>query len=184
MDCFSERIAIGPARNEPNADLVLSFRPSLAPTALARDLNLVLWTPNRPVRSTRVREHGLCPLLQSVGRDRHLRPRATACPGMQLDQCRAVTKTFRCSRLPDSPTDFRLRNCTFGQMPANSSRKQTPPRQQEVLDLLVQGMANKEIGARLGIGERGVKHHVSRLFALYAVSSRAELIAIVLGRKR
>jgi DNA-binding CsgD family transcriptional regulator len=45
-------------------------------------------------------------------------------------------------------------------------------------------MTNKEIGARLGISERGVKHHVSRLFVLYAVESRAELIAVVLGQRR
>jgi len=69
-------------------------------------------------------------------------------------------------------------------MPANLSRKQPSPRQQEVLDLLVRGMTNKEIGTRLGISERGAKHHVSRLFVLYGVASRAELIAIVLGRKR
>jgi DNA-binding CsgD family transcriptional regulator len=45
-------------------------------------------------------------------------------------------------------------------------------------------MTNKEIGARMGITERGVKHHVSRLFVLYGVTNRAELIARVLGRKR
>jgi DNA-binding CsgD family transcriptional regulator len=45
-------------------------------------------------------------------------------------------------------------------------------------------MTNKEIGARLGISERGVKHHVSKLLALYGVEHRAGLIAIVLGRKR
>ncbi len=69
-------------------------------------------------------------------------------------------------------------------MPANPSNRQPSPRQQEVLDLLARGMTNKEIAARLGISERGVKHHVSRLFVLYAVASRAELIAITLGRKR
>jgi DNA-binding NarL/FixJ family response regulator len=53
-----------------------------------------------------------------------------------------------------------------------------------VLDLLVRGMTNKEIAARLGISERGVKHHVSRLFVLHAVENRTELIAIVLRRKR
>jgi two-component system nitrate/nitrite response regulator NarL len=68
-------------------------------------------------------------------------------------------------------------------MPANSTRRQPSPRQQEVLDLLVQGKTNKEIGTRIGITERGVKHHVSQLLALYAVGNRAELIAIVLGRK-
>lgn len=66
----------------------------------------------------------------------------------------------------------------------NSARRQTSPRQQEVLDLLVQGLANKEIAARLGISERGVKHHVSRLLVLYEVESRAALIAIVLSRRQ
>lgn len=76
------------------------------------------------------------------------------------------------------------RNCTFGQMSANSSRRQPSARQQQVLDLLIRGMTNKEIGERLAISERGVKHHVSRLLVLYAVESRAELIAIVLGPKQ
>jgi DNA-binding NarL/FixJ family response regulator len=68
-------------------------------------------------------------------------------------------------------------------MPANSSRRQPPPRQQQVLDLLIRGMTNKEIGERLGISERGVKYHVSRLFLLYEVESRAELMATVLRRR-
>ena len=74
-------------------------------------------------------------------------------------------------------------NCTFGQMPANSSPKQPSPRQREVLRLLIRGMTNKEIWTRLGISERGVKHHVSGLLMLYQVANRAELIAIVLGRR-
>lgn len=68
-------------------------------------------------------------------------------------------------------------------MSANSSSREPSPRQREVLGLLVLGMTNKDIGARLGISERGVKHHVSQLLALYAVANRAELIATVLGRR-
>jgi DNA-binding CsgD family transcriptional regulator len=74
-------------------------------------------------------------------------------------------------------------NCTFGQMAADSSRRQPSQRQRDVLDLLTWGMPNKEIGVRLGISERGVKHHVSRLLALYAVANRAELIAFVLRQE-
>jgi DNA-binding NarL/FixJ family response regulator len=69
-------------------------------------------------------------------------------------------------------------------MPANSSRRQPSPRLQQVLERLLRGKTNKEIGERLGISERGVKHHVSRLLVAYKVESRAELIAIVLGRQR
>jgi DNA-binding NarL/FixJ family response regulator len=68
-------------------------------------------------------------------------------------------------------------------MPEDSSRKQPSPRQEEVLDLVVNGMSNKEIGARLRITERSVKHHVSQLLRVYGVASRAELIATVLGRR-
>jgi DNA-binding NarL/FixJ family response regulator len=100
---------------------------------------------------------------------------------MSLVQVRGENSWLR--SIPNSPTDFQQRNCTFGQMPANSSRRQPSPRQQQVLDLLVRGMTNKEIGERLGISERGVKYHVSRLFVLYDVESRAELIAIVLRRQ-
>lgn len=69
-------------------------------------------------------------------------------------------------------------------MPANSSRRQASPRQQQVLDLLLRGMTNKEIGERLEISERGVKHHVSRLFVQFNVESRAELMAIILRRDK
>jgi DNA-binding NarL/FixJ family response regulator len=91
--------------------------------------------------------------------------------------------TYRCLRASDSPTDLRRRNCTFGQMPANPTNRQPSHRQREVLDLLVSGLTNKEIGFRLGISERGVKHHMTQLFVVFAVSNRAELIALILGRK-
>ena len=67
-------------------------------------------------------------------------------------------------------------------MAENVSSKQPSPRQAAVLGLLVCGMTNKEIGARLGISERGVKYHVSQLLVQYAVSNRAELIALILNR--
>ena len=69
-------------------------------------------------------------------------------------------------------------------MPAKPPWSQPSPRQKEVLDLLVQGMTNKEIGFLLGISERGVKYHVSQLLLRYAVANRAGLIATVLGQRR
>ena len=74
-------------------------------------------------------------------------------------------------------------NCTFGQMSEDSSHRQPSARQREVLDLLVRGQTNKEIGSRLGISERGVKYHVSQLLILYGATNRAELIAFVLRGK-
>jgi DNA-binding NarL/FixJ family response regulator len=48
-------------------------------------------------------------------------------------------------------------------------------REKEVLELLVGGRSNKEIGAALGIEERTVKAHVSKLMRKSGVRNRLEL---------
>lgn len=53
-------------------------------------------------------------------------------------------------------------------------------RQCEVLDLLVKGLPNKEIAARLGISLQTTKWHVSRLLAAHGVDSRTSLVREVL----
>jgi pimeloyl-ACP methyl ester carboxylesterase/DNA-binding CsgD family transcriptional regulator len=56
------------------------------------------------------------------------------------------------------------------------------PREREVLTLLSQGLANAEIGARLGISEKTVRNHLTHLFDKLGVWSRAQ--AIVFARDR
>jgi len=51
------------------------------------------------------------------------------------------------------------------------------PRQEQVLDLVLTGKANKEIANEVFLSERTVKFHVTSLLRLYGVSSRTELIA-------
>jgi DNA-binding NarL/FixJ family response regulator len=51
-------------------------------------------------------------------------------------------------------------------------------REVEILGLLAAGLANKTIGARLGISEHTVKSHVAALFAKLGVSTRAEAVAV------
>lgn len=50
------------------------------------------------------------------------------------------------------------------------------PREQQVLDGLLENLSNKEIGARLNITERTVKFHVSHILAKFNVQRRADLI--------
>jgi DNA-binding NarL/FixJ family response regulator len=47
------------------------------------------------------------------------------------------------------------------------------PRQQDVLDLLVQGKTNKEIASALGLGEGTVKIHMAAIFRYFGVNNRA-----------
>lgn len=58
------------------------------------------------------------------------------------------------------------------------------PREQEVFDLLVTGMLNKQVGAALGTTERTVKAHRAQILRKLGVDSVAELVrvAIALGR--
>lgn len=56
--------------------------------------------------------------------------------------------------------------------------EQVTPREREVLALVAQGLANKEIGARLVITERTVKFHVSSLMGKLGAGNRTELVAV------
>ncbi len=57
-------------------------------------------------------------------------------------------------------------------------------RERKVLEALVTGARNTEIGDRLGITERTVKAHLASIYQKLGVASRAEAIAIALGRSR
>ncbi len=56
-------------------------------------------------------------------------------------------------------------------------------REQEVLDALLENLANKEIANRLNISERTVKFHVSNLLSKFGVRRRADLILLCFQRQ-
>jgi DNA-binding NarL/FixJ family response regulator len=49
-------------------------------------------------------------------------------------------------------------------------------REQDVLDGILRGLANKEIAASLNVSERTVKFHVSNLLSKFQVLGRTELV--------
>ena len=53
------------------------------------------------------------------------------------------------------------------------------PREREVLDLVVAGLLNKQIAARLGTAEKTIKIHRGRVMEKMQVSSLAELVRMV-----
>jgi DNA-binding NarL/FixJ family response regulator len=61
-------------------------------------------------------------------------------------------------------------------VPAPAGRARLSRREQQVLDALLENLANKEIASRLNITERTVKFHVSNVLAKFAVRRRADLI--------
>jgi DNA-binding NarL/FixJ family response regulator len=56
------------------------------------------------------------------------------------------------------------------------------PRETEILRLLADGLANKQVAARLGISEHTVKTHVASLFEKLGADTRAEAVALGVRR--
>lgn len=63
-------------------------------------------------------------------------------------------------------------------------RAQLNSREADVLRFLVQGLANKEIAARMDISESTVKNTLQQLFAKTDVRTRAQLVRVALERYR
>ncbi len=65
-----------------------------------------------------------------------------------------------------------------------SERAVLSNRETEVLRLLVQGLANKEIAARMEISESAVKNTMQQLFAKTGVRTRSQLVRVALEQHR
>ena len=50
------------------------------------------------------------------------------------------------------------------------------PREKEVLQLLAQGLPNKQIAQRIGISENTVKYHISSIYSKLGASNRTEAV--------
>jgi DNA-binding NarL/FixJ family response regulator len=62
--------------------------------------------------------------------------------------------------------------------PAPHTHSSLTARETEVLRMIAEGLANKEIAYRLGISEHTVKFHVSALLGKLGAASRAEAIGL------
>jgi DNA-binding NarL/FixJ family response regulator len=54
--------------------------------------------------------------------------------------------------------------------------EQLTAREMEVIQLMAQGLANKQIALKLGISEHTVKFHLSSLYVKLGISSRTEAV--------
>lgn len=60
--------------------------------------------------------------------------------------------------------------------PVRAQRGLLSPRESEVMDLVAQGLSNREVAARLFLSEKTVKNHVNSLFAKLGVTTRSQAI--------
>jgi DNA-binding NarL/FixJ family response regulator len=59
------------------------------------------------------------------------------------------------------------------------SLKELNSREAAVLSLVAQGMSNKEVGARLGLSDKTVKHYLTSVFQKLQVRSRMEAVLLM-----
>jgi len=74
-----------------------------------------------------------------------------------------------------------------GMGPASFDQKERPSlnhRELQVLRLVVQGLANKEIASQMDISESGVKNTLQQLFGKTEVRTRSQLVRVALERYR
>ncbi len=64
---------------------------------------------------------------------------------------------------------------SLSEQPADEEKVTLTYRQEEVLELVVQGYTNQEIATQLNLSERTIKHHVSQILARFQLKSRYEL---------
>lgn len=61
--------------------------------------------------------------------------------------------------------------------PAKEQHVKMTKREEDVMNLLVQGMTNKKIGKAFGISDHTVRDHVSSLLKKHNAMNRVELVA-------
>ncbi len=81
---------------------------------------------------------------------------------------------IRASSAGDVPLDPRAGRVLLDQRRRRGNANDLTKREEEVLRLVGQGLANKQIARRLGIGERTVKAHLTSVFQRLGVSDRVQ----------
>jgi len=69
-------------------------------------------------------------------------------------------------------------------VPGETRSRRFTEREQQVLSYVFEGLANKEIAARIGVSESSVKATLQQLFCKTGVRTRSQLVRIVLEQHR
>ncbi|MET0999138.1 MAG: response regulator transcription factor [Marmoricola sp.] len=107
-------------------------------------------------------------------RDRVSDALAAGAVGYQLKDCEPadLLAAVRTAAAGNVPIDPRVARVLLPDTSGGRPEDLISPREIEVLRLVAQGLANKQIGRRLGISERTVKAHLGRVFRQIGVADR------------
>ncbi|MDX2382116.1 MAG: response regulator transcription factor [Acidimicrobiia bacterium] len=86
----------------------------------------------------------------------------------------AIAAAIRSVHVGDSPLDPKVARALLESRRAAAAEPTLTDREREVLELVRQGLANKQIARRLGISERTVKAHLTSVYSSLGVSDRTQ----------
>ncbi|HMK30512.1 MAG TPA: LuxR C-terminal-related transcriptional regulator [Terriglobales bacterium] len=86
--------------------------------------------------------------------------------------------------IADVSEDASAYNGSHTTFPDRQARRPLNPRETEVLRLVCQGLANKEIAAKLNVSESAVKNTLQQLFGKTEVRTRSQLVRVALEHYR
>ncbi len=89
----------------------------------------------------------------------------------------AIAEGIRSAARGESPIDPRLALTLVRDRHERRSGMKLTDRESEVLKLAVRGLPNRQIGEKLGIGEKTVKAHLGRVYERIGVTNRADAVA-------
>lgn len=94
--------------------------------------------------------------------------------GYQLKDCEAaeLLTAVRSAAAGHAPIDARVARALLPERSLERPEDSLSPRETQVLRLVADGLANKQIGRALGITERTVKAHLGRVFRQIGVADR------------
>jgi DNA-binding NarL/FixJ family response regulator len=101
------------------------------------------------------------------------------------DSAQSLVQTIRmvlAGRVAFDEPLFRRTVGDAAQREERASGSRFTPRERQVLDCVLEGLANKEIADRLGVTESAVKGTLQQLFAKTGVRTRGQLVRIALER--
>jgi DNA-binding NarL/FixJ family response regulator len=85
-----------------------------------------------------------------------------------------VIRAIKATVLGDAPFSPRAARALLGARDRGAPQESLTAREEEVLTLVGEGLANKQIARRLGISEKTVKAHLTHIFERLGVQSRTE----------
>lgn len=87
---------------------------------------------------------------------------------------REVSAAVRAAAAGESPLDPKVARVLLDARRTTRPTEQLSPRELQVLNLVGEGLANKQIARRLGIAERTVKAHLTNVFQALGVTDRTQ----------